>query len=38
VDGGGARGGFAFRESAGQDSELVDGLANQGVPMKEEEE
>lgn len=37
VEGSGARGGFAFRESAGQNSELVDGLAKLGVPMKKEE-
>lgn len=37
VEGGGARGGFVFRESAGQNSELVDGLAKLGVPMKKEE-
>jgi hypothetical protein len=38
VDGSGARGGFVFRESAGQNSELVEGLANLGVPMKDEDE
>lgn len=38
VEGSGARGGFAFRESAGADSELVDGLAEAGIPMMKEEE
>jgi hypothetical protein len=38
VEGSGARGGFASWGSAGQNSELQDGLASLGVPMKQEEE
>src|SRR6266576_3258213 len=37
VDGSGARGGFASWGSAGQNSELVDGLADLGVPMLKDE-